>query len=79
MNQVTTTETLVKTHARNGDSLAGQALFITLFAMLLPVAMLAACTGWRWQPWPPGNKGYRTFFQEAKIAASIATASAFSF
>lgn len=79
MDQVTTTETLTRTATRASDSLFGRALFLMLFTVLLPVALLAALTGWRWQPWPPGNRGYRTFFHEAKIAASIATASAFSF
>ncbi|MEL7448009.1 MAG: hypothetical protein AAFN78_02310 [Pseudomonadota bacterium] len=49
-------------------------LYAVAFMVLLPVAMVAAMTGWRWQPWPPGAHGYRSFLVEAKIAASTATA-----
>lgn len=79
MNQITTSQPLNKAHDRSSDSVQGSALFFVLFIALLPVAFLAAVTGWRWQPWPPGNQGYRTFINEAKIAARVAAETALSF
>ncbi|MEM7081602.1 MAG: hypothetical protein AAF465_02630 [Pseudomonadota bacterium] len=76
MNSVTTTSTLSK--SRVDVSFFGRALFAVLFAVLLPVALIAAATGWRWQPWSPGVQGYRNFLVEAKIAARIATETALS-
>lgn len=79
MNTTLTSDIHSRAASRADDSLLGRVLFVVLFASLLPVAFLAAMTNWRWQPWPPGNQGYRTFFREAKIAASTAAAMAFSF
>ena len=79
MSQVSTSQPINKSPERASHSWQGSALFFVLFIVLLPVALLAAVTGWRWQPWPPGNQGYRTFVHEAKIAASVATATALSF
>lgn len=79
MNQVSTPESLNRSTDRSSSSWQGSVLFAVLFTALLPVALLAAVTGWRWQPWPPGKQGYRMFIHEAKIAASVATETAFSF
>lgn len=78
MNQMTSTTSPDKVSHGFGGSLLESALFAGVFFVLLPVAMLAAMSGWRWQPWPPGAHGYRSFIHEAKIAASTATATAFS-
>lgn len=79
MDQLSTPQPLSKSPDRIHQSWQGSALFFVLFMALLPVALLAAITGWRWAPWPPGNQGYRTFIHEAKIAASVATETALSF
>jgi hypothetical protein len=44
------------------------------FAVLLPVAVIARLSGWRWRPWPAGGrKGYGSPIQEAtKLSATIA-------
>jgi hypothetical protein len=44
------------------------------FAVLLPVAVVARLSGWRWRPWPAGGrKGYGSPLQEAnKLSATIA-------
>ena len=73
MNHVTSTTNPSRASRGLGSTLMESALFAVAFMVLLPVAMVAAMTGWRWQPWPPGARGYRSFVHEAKIAASTAT------
>ncbi|MEM6638291.1 MAG: hypothetical protein AAF610_00175 [Pseudomonadota bacterium] len=48
------------------------------FAAVLPIALAASLSGWRWQPWPPGRKGYQSAFREATLTARNVTAIAFS-
>ena len=74
MNQITSTTSPGKASHGFGEPLLEGALFAIAFMVLLPVAVVAAMTGWRWQPWPPGAQGYRSFIREAKIAAATATA-----
>ncbi len=63
---------------RRREGLSESLVFVSCFVALLPVALVASLVGWRWQPWPPGANGYRTFVGEAKTVASSLTATAFS-
>ena len=49
-------------------------VWMVCFAVLLPVAIVARLSGWRWRPWPAGGRnGYGSPFQEAnKLSATIA-------
>lgn len=48
------------------------------FALLLPVAIVARLSGWRWQPWPAGSNGYRSAIQEARMTAATLAGTAWS-
>jgi hypothetical protein len=78
MKQMSSSQRLNKKAHNFSDELLAGTLYGVLVIAILPVAMLAAMTGWRWQPWPPGAHGYRAFFREARIVASTATATALS-
>ena len=43
-------------------------LMLGFLLFLLP-ATIGRLTGWRWRPWPPGSKGYRSIIGEARAAA----------
>ncbi|MFK7887294.1 MAG: hypothetical protein AB8G16_10570 [Gammaproteobacteria bacterium] len=60
------------------SSLGQRAVFGASLAAVLPVAMVASMSGWRWQPWPPGSKGYQGALREATLTARNLTAIAFS-
>ena len=45
-------------------------MLVVCFALLLPVALVARLSGWRWQPWPAGANGYRGAIQEARMMAA---------
>ena len=49
-------------------------VWMVCFTVLLPVAIVARLSGWRWRPWPAGGcKGYGSPLQEAtKLSATIA-------
>ena len=48
-------------------------VLVVCFAVLLPVAIVARLSGWRWRPWPAGANGYRSAFAEARhMSATIA-------
>jgi hypothetical protein len=49
-------------------------VWMVCFAVLLPVAIVARLSGWRWRPWPAGGRaGYGSPIQEAnKLSATIA-------
>lgn len=59
-------------------SMGQRAVFGASLAAVLPVAMAAALSGWRWQPWPPGSKGYQGPLREATLTARNLTSIAFS-
>ena len=63
---------------RRSDAVPRGLIFAVSFALLLPVAAVAAITGWRWQPWSPGARGYRPVLKEARLKASMLTAMVFS-
>ncbi|MEM9171603.1 MAG: hypothetical protein AAGA84_02750 [Pseudomonadota bacterium] len=48
------------------------------FLCMLPVALIARASNWRWRPWPPGREGYRSVYQEALTNAKTAAAIALS-
>jgi hypothetical protein len=45
--------------------------------LLLAVATVARLSGWRWKPWPPSGKEYRSVLQEATEAAETCISFAF--
>lgn len=49
-------------------------VWMVCFAVLLPVAIVARLSGWRWRPWSAGGKtGYGSAIAEASsISATIA-------
>lgn len=48
-------------------------IWLVCFAVLLPVAIVARLSGWRWQPWPASANGYGSAIKEAKsMSATIA-------
>jgi len=53
-------------------------LLVMCFAVLLPVAIMARLSGWRWRPWPSGAEGYRSPFEEARHMAATITGTVFS-
>ena len=53
-------------------------LMLTLFAALLPIALAARLSGWRWQPWPSGPNGYESIFRESLTMATTITGTVFS-
>ena len=59
-------------------SLAQRAVYGVSLAAVLPVALTASMSGWRWQPWPPGKAGYKSALKEATLTARNVTAIAFS-
>lgn len=65
-------------HERHTSSMGQRAVFGVSLAAVLPVAMAASLSGWRWQPWPPGRKGYQGALREATLTARNLTAIAFS-
>jgi len=67
-----------ESQARKAPSLGQRAVFGASLAAVLPVAMAASLSGWRWQPWPPGRKGYQGPLREATLTARNLTAIAFS-
>ncbi len=48
-----------------------------VFLVLLVPAAFGRLSGWRWQPWPPGRKGYRSLVAEAWEAAETYVTLAF--
>lgn len=48
------------------------------FVGMFPVALIARLSNWRWQPWPPGRRGYRSAYREAVTNAKTAAAIALS-
>ncbi|MEL6951209.1 MAG: hypothetical protein AAGM16_13965 [Pseudomonadota bacterium] len=73
--RVTTTH-----HARSSHESAAHFKILAgvCFVGMLPVALVASLSRWRWQPWPPGRNGYRSAWWEAKNAAKTAAAIAVS-
>ena len=53
-------------------------LLLVCFAFLLPVALVARLSGWRWRPWPAGRHGYRSAIQEARLMATTIAGTVFS-
>jgi hypothetical protein len=48
------------------------------FTVLLPVAIVARLSGWRWQPWPASANGYRSPIKEAKSMSVTIAGTVFS-
>jgi hypothetical protein len=46
-----------------------RALWLATYIAVLPAAIGARLTGWRWQPWPPRADGYGSVFKEADSLA----------
>lgn len=78
MNQTIVQPTQHERGAPPVASIGQRAVFGASFAAVLPVALAASLSGWRWQPWPPGRKGYQNAFREATLTARNVTAIAFS-
>lgn len=53
-------------------------LMLICFAALLPIAVVARLSGWRWQPWPSGPDGYESIFRESLTMATTIAGTVFS-
>ena len=54
-------------------------IWLVCFAVLLPVAIAARLSGWRWRPWPAARaSGYRSAFKEAKSMSATIAGTVFS-
>lgn len=54
-------------------------LWLVCFVVLLPVAVAARLSGWRWRPWPAARaSGYRSAIKEAKSMSATITGTVFS-
>ena len=58
------------------DRLSTWLIEASCYVVLLPIALVARLTGWRWWPWPPGPKGYGSVFSEtlsrSRVLAGLA-------
>ena len=53
-------------------------IMLVCFAVLLPVALVARLSGWRWRPWPAGEHGYRSVIKEAATKSATVAGTVFS-
>ena len=53
-------------------------IWLVCFAVLLPVAIVARLSGWRWRPWPADADGYRSVFKEALRKSATVAGTVFS-
>jgi hypothetical protein len=53
-------------------------LLMICFTVLLPVAIVARLSGWRWQPWPASAADYRSPIKEAKSMSVTIAGTVFS-
>ena len=53
-------------------------IWLVCFAVLLPVAIVARLSGWRWRPWPAGANGYRSVVREALRKSATVAGTVFS-
>ena len=53
-------------------------LWLVCFVALLPVAVVARLSGWRWRPWPARANGYQSAFREAGHMSTALAGSVFS-
>jgi hypothetical protein len=53
-------------------------IWLACFAFLLPVAIVARLSGWRWRPWPAHAAGYGSAFKEAKSMSTRVAGVVFS-
>jgi hypothetical protein len=63
---------------RNDEVWSCRFLWSACFLCMLPVAVLARLSGWRWRPWPADPGGYRSIVEEAKHASTAIAGTVFS-
>ena len=65
-------ETVCTTSMRKReDRMSTWLIEASCFTVLLPIALLARLTGWRWRPWPSGPEGYGSVFGETLTRARV--------
>ena len=53
-------------------------LWLVCFAVLLPVAIVARLSGWRWRPWPAKTTAGRSAIREASAMSETVVGTVFS-
>ncbi|MEM9401447.1 MAG: hypothetical protein AAGA44_03030 [Pseudomonadota bacterium] len=53
-------------------------IWLVCFSVLLPVAIVARLSGWRWRPWSAPSTGYRSVLREAEKMSTAITGTVFS-
>jgi len=53
-------------------------IWLVCFMVLLPIAIVARLSGWRWKPWPERASGYRSPAAEAKAMSDTVAGTVFS-
>ena len=53
-------------------------LWLVCFMALLPVAVVARLSGWRWRPWPARADGYQSVVQESRRMSTALAGSVFT-
>lgn len=53
-------------------------LWLVCFTVLLPVAIVARLSGWRWRPWPAKTNGGRSAIREASAMSETVVGTVFS-
>ncbi len=63
---------------RKEDVWSCRFLWLVCFTVLLPVAIVARLSGWRWRPWPAQSVSYGSALKEAQSMSTIVTGTVFS-
>lgn len=65
-------------HLKKDEVWSCRFIWFGCFAVLLPVALLARLSGWRWQPWPLAADGRRSVLREARLMTGTIVGTVFS-
>ncbi len=53
-------------------------MWLICFSVLLPVAIVARLSGWRWRPWPAKSDSGRSAIREASAMSETVVGTVFS-